>query len=768
VLEVTVQDASSSRPIRGATVNAFQLNVASSSSTSAVTSDEGVARLRLSPGEYQTMVNKSGYSTDQSQNSVERGTTNRLTISLKAAPTLTGTVMDPAGKPAPKVQVVLFPGGGAGSKSTDSDGHFSMVLDQRSFSLQEYEHLAIARDLEHNLAAVAVIDEDSTNLTLRLEPALTLAGRVLDPEGKAIPNATVQIVFWTERVGSTLNQPTRGDAEGRFEVKALPPNRRYGFTVSAKGFGQETRDVQASDALAGRVDLDSFELLVANQRIAGIVVDENDKPVSGASINSYGQYGRSKQPNVNGRTDAKGRFSFDQLCEGPISLSVNGPDNSYASTTVEAGDTNITIQLQPRSANVRRVSSRGSSKLTGAITDPDGKPAANVTLDIFPVNSSQGKKTDAQGRFTFTYDSSAYTGISGLVPVLVARDFERNLAAAQDLEEGTTNVSLRLEPGLTLTGAVTSEDGKVITNAEVELIIRIPRISGSLGSPVRADPAGHFELKALPVDRQFSVSVSAKGYGREQRTVAETEPDTRRVALDTFQLPLANLRVAGVVVDSDDKPVSGASVSLYGPKQPSAATQTDSKGRFAFSGVCAGPVQFSFSNPRGDYGNATAEGGDTNITLRATRSRSSSTSTEARPVPLKGKPLPDLAPLGLAATDSPSGHPVLALLIDAEQRPSRRTLKVLSDQADTLKQKGIAVVVLQAGTMSADAFADWKKETATPFPVGAFKTDPEKARAAWGAIALPWLILTDKSHRVTAEGFDAEELDAKLQALSKP
>jgi hypothetical protein len=32
---------------------------------------------------------------------------------------------------------------------------------------------------------------------------------------------------------------------------------------------------------------------------------------------------------------------------------------------------------------------------------------------------------------------------------------------------------------------------------------------------------------------------------------------------------------------------------------------------------------------------------------------------------------------------------------------------------------------------------------------------------------LPWLILTDKAHRVTAEGFPLEELDAKLAAVAK-
>jgi hypothetical protein len=93
-------------------------------------------------------------------------------------------------------------------------------------------------------------------------------------------------------------------------------------------------------------------------------------------------------------------------------------------------------------------------------------------------------------------------------------------------------------------------------------------------------------------------------------------------------------------------------------------------------------------------------------------------------------------------------------------------LKLLSDQAAALKEKGVGVAVLQAGSMADDGFADWKKDAGAPFPIGRFKTDPEKARAAWGAAALPWLILADKAHRVVAEGFAPEEVEARLQALS--
>jgi hypothetical protein len=138
-----------------------------------------------------------------------------------------------------------------------------------------------------------------------------------------------------------------------------------------------------------------------------------------------------------------------------------------------------------------------------------------------------------------------------------------------------------------------------------------------------------------------------------------------------------------------------------------------------------------------------------------------------RAASLKGRPLPDLAPLGLAPADAPADQAVLAVLIDAEQRPSRRALRLLGEQAVALKEKGLAVIVVHTGTMADDAFKTWKQEAALPFSVGCLKGDADKARASWGAGALPWFILTDKAHRVTAEGFDLDELDAKAKDVGK-
>jgi hypothetical protein len=127
--------------------------------------------------------------------------------------------------------------------------------------------------------------------------------------------------------------------------------------------------------------------------------------------------------------------------------------------------------------------------------------------------------------------------------------------------------------------------------------------------------------------------------------------------------------------------------------------------------------------------------------------------------------LPDLTAFGLNSTNMPPGQPLLVVLVDVEQRPSRRTLKVLAGQAAGLRQKGIATIILQAGAMSDDGFADWKRQADIPFPVTSLEGDPDQARAALGAASLPWLLLANKDHRVVSEGFPVEDVEARLQDL---
>lgn len=60
----------------------------------------------------------------------------------------------------------------------------------------------------------------------------------------------------------------------------------------------------------------------------------------------------------------------------------------------------------------------------------------------------------------------------------------------------------------------------------------------------------------------------------------------------------------------------------------------------------------------------------------------------------------------------------------------------------------------------------WIKKYNIPFHIGIISEDVEKSRFAWGVRSLPWLILTDKQHVVTAEGFRLSGLDAKIKEIN--
>jgi hypothetical protein len=427
----------------------------------------------------------------------------------------------------------------------------------------------------------------------------------------------------------------------------------------------------------------------------------------------------------------------------------------------ERDDTNITIQLGTSGTVVA-----SSIKISGTVTSPDDTPAPQVRVSLFPSFSQAEKLTDSEGRFTLTFDPRQSGPMGVAAPIVVARDLARNLAATVELEEGATNVSVRLEAALTLAGRITDPEGKVLTNAQAQLWFHTERMASNLGPPVGADAEGRFEIKALPPGRQYTVNASAKGFGQERRIVPASDTATNRFELEPFQLVRADQRIAGVVLDEDDKPVARASIYSYGNKQPNLNAQTDVKGQFSLNKVCAGPIQLSANSRNGGYASLMAEGGYTNIVIRIT-SRRVVSRAEPQTTRLKGKPLPDLAPLGLTPTDAPADQPLLAVLVDAEQRPSRRALRLLGEQLATIKAMGVAVIAVHTGTMAGEDFKTWKQESALPFPIVSLKGDTEKARAAWGAGALPWLILADKAHRVTAEGFTLEELDGKIKDAEK-
>jgi hypothetical protein len=234
--------------------------------------------------------------------------------------------------------------------------------------------------------------------------------------------------------------------------------------------------------------------------------------------------------------------------------------------------------------------------------------------------------------------------------------------------------------------------------------------------------------------------------------------------LSPFVLKLADRVLAGQVLNENDKPVSGVNVSLNGEDQPDGNMTTDSKGRFHFQ-VCEGQVRlFAYSQNGGGNAQATAEAGDTNVVMTLS-SQPGNVRQPPRRALLKGGPLPDLATVNLASDTAPASKPVLLCLFDASQRPSRHVVHQLDEQAAALRQQGVTVLGVQAAVTSDETFNEWKSASPVSFPVGRVTEKSEKSKWASAVPALPWLILTDADHRVIAEGFALDELDAQIKKL---
>ncbi len=768
VLEVTVLGKADRKPQPKVNVTAFR----DESQSHGISDSNGVAKIFVLPGDYQVSAfRQQPQSSGQASATVEAGKTNRVEIELAEmsngqfgsgpAQKISGVVHLPDGKPATGASVQLVSSFGMRGEDfkTDANGKFELEWNPRQFGGQNDQTSCIlVRDVEHNLAVAQDLEEDTTNLDLKLAPGLTLVGRA-EAGGKPLTNATAQLVFWTGRSGMWLQGLARTNTPGQFEIPALPPGRKYGVIVSAPGYGQKQNHNLEISSEPGRQELDTVELKLANLKLAGQVLDADDKPVARCNVNINGE----DQPNANTRTDRDGRFSFAHVCEGTIRLSANS-QRAYGSISAEGGDTNVVLRL---GENNNFSSDTKMHKLTGVVTDADGKPAVGTRVTVLPnSNGPHWVKTGTNGEYSLNWSLQSWQMQNGGAH-LVLLDKARNLAGTEELPEETTNLNVKLKPAVTFSGQVKNADGATLPEAQMTLWIKMGNSYDSLdesgSTPVNAE--GRFEIKCLPPDAQYLVSASAKGYGKHQQNLSP-EYETNQVELETFVLKHADRVIAGQILKDDDKPASGVNINLNGDGQPDGNMTTDSQGRFHFQ-VCEGQIRlFAYSQSGGGNAQATVESGDTNIVMNLSSSPGSFRQPPRRAL-LKGSPLPDLSSVNLAADAATAGQPVLLCLFDAGQRPSRHVIQLLEQQAAALKQKNICVLGVQAAVTSDEIFNGWKSASPVSFPVGRVTEKSAKTKWASDVSALPWLILTDAGHKIAAEGFPLDDLDAQIQKLSK-
>ncbi|HEX5273108.1 MAG TPA: hypothetical protein VFW33_21580, partial [Gemmataceae bacterium] len=249
---------------------------------------------------------------------------------------------------------------------------------------------------------------------------MTVTGRVVGPDGKAVGGAHLAVVAWEGAYASSFESPawerhstlgrTKADADGRFRLtftqSAAPPEPRLRLLAGATGLGIAWTRL---DAKAESVEADIH--LPPEQVVRGRVVDLQGEPVAGARIlltelKHHPAKGEKDQGTwdpppgalpfgpVTATADPKGNFTVRGLGNNlTAEFEVHDDRVELNTFTVETAD-------KKRSENVKLALPPGRV-VEGRVTYADtGKPAAGARVLIITAGGGDVRgNTDKDGRY---------------------------------------------------------------------------------------------------------------------------------------------------------------------------------------------------------------------------------------------------------------------------------------------------------------------------------------------------------------------------------
>jgi protocatechuate 3,4-dioxygenase beta subunit len=362
-----------------------------------------------------------GYTTLETEHDPAEGP---LTLVLDRGAALAGVVLGADGSAVAGASVVVR-GAGSQSAATAVDGRFlieGLVPDTsgRLRVLADGHALQVVQPVE-------VSADETRFVEVRLEPALALAGRVVDAEGQALSGALIEIEGDREEdLGGTvmIPKPTWERAVGRSAAMtgddgAFRIDELYAGSFKLSARHPDDREVVGTWQVASGSE--QLELVLdADQPTGVVLVGQVTDAQTGLPVTTFqitpmrpmgsGGYGGSNHS----FTDLDGRYMLSGLEPGPYRI--NASADGYAPSSLPEqdwaeGEHRVDLALRPtRSLHLRCV-------------DPAGEPLADVSLNfldeqghklmvaIGPGSRTTMLSTDEQG------EARAYELPAGLVTV---------------------------------------------------------------------------------------------------------------------------------------------------------------------------------------------------------------------------------------------------------------------------------------------------------------------------------------------------------------
>ncbi len=526
-----------------------------------ITGADGRFRLRCNPDEDEISLRAVGLGTTSAEaGSIKLPVTKEVVLTLPAGVEVRGRVVDEAGQPvagasvtptfaeATSAPVVSEPFRWA---ITDSAGEFHGLIEAGRHGL-----LVTHRGHLENRSMFKVA-APMKPLTVRLDQAFRLAGRVVN--GKGVPLAHVMVGI----VG--LSDYAETDGNGVFTLQV--PKGTWAVGYGRAGL-EGTKSVTAP---ASGIEL----VIPAGATIHGRALDrETGEPLREFEV-AYATKD-ALAPDSTPVSSSDGSYSVEDVPVGDVTVIVSADD--YLGEEVE-------VHVTEAGAEVPTVSLRRSRRVHGTVTGPDGKPLEAVWISTGPHYHSHGNGT---GAIAMSTDAAGNYELEGLGADEESIEFRLDgfLSEHRTLPPSAGNSSVlnvRMATGLTLRGRVVDDEGKGVAGASLEASsVEV----GADSQAATSDDTGAFTIGGLASAR-YDLEVRAGDTGDRRGKVSD---------IDVAKTPEVTVRLT--------KPATGSVSGTLSGGDPSAPrtvwiegsmsylqADVDEEGRFEIKEVPSGAAK---------------------------------------------------------------------------------------------------------------------------------------------------------------------------------